>query len=185
MLIIQTAWSYMSVLPRTFSHIASAFQALTDSLLDSWLLPSANGLEPEAHAWPEYGSKLRYCGKSAVASRGRDVGDQQVGDRGELVGQGRVVLGHHGGGVQQVAVVEVVVVQLVGAEGGLQPDHRLDAVVVDEALGRAGGAALAGRTTSSARRSARSAASAATSVTPNCSASVIRLAARYSILPPK
>ena len=49
-LIIQTAWSYMSVLPRTFSHIASAFHALTDSLLDSWLFPSANGLEPEAHA---------------------------------------------------------------------------------------------------------------------------------------
>ena len=68
MLIIQTAWLYMSVLPRTFSHIASAFHALTDSLLDSWLFPSANGEEPEAHAWPEYGSKLRYCGKSAVAS---------------------------------------------------------------------------------------------------------------------
>ena len=68
MLIIQTAWSYMSWLPRIFSHIANPFQALTDSLLDSWLFPSANGEEPEAQAWPEYGSKLRYCGKSAVAS---------------------------------------------------------------------------------------------------------------------
>src|SRR6478609_7781521 len=66
-LIIQVAWDCRSALPRTLPHRATAFQALTASLEDSWLLPSANGLLPEAHAWPAYGSKLRYCGNAEEA----------------------------------------------------------------------------------------------------------------------
>ena len=112
--------------------------------------------------------------------RRRDVLREQVHHGCELVGEGRVVLRQQPGRGQEVAVVEVVVVELVRAEGRREADGRPGGLVVDHAPGVAprapvglgplpqgvGGRGRAGRR----RRPARPAARRARRATPHGSA---------------
>ena len=60
----------------------------------------------------------------------------------QRVGQGGSAAAEHAGGEEQVAVVEVVVVELLRPERRGQPDHAVRLLVVDEAERRPLGAAL-------------------------------------------
>ena len=71
-------------------------------------------------------------GEIVRGRRAGDVGGQQGRHRRQLLEQARVVHGGEGRRVQEVAVVEVVVVELVAAEGGHQTDHAVIGLVVEE-----------------------------------------------------
>ena len=122
------------------AHRPSPFQAVTASDDDSWLFPSANGDVPDAHEWPAYGSNDRSCGSSSDGWRRRDVLREQVHHGCELGRECRVVLREQARRGQEVPVVEVVVVELVRAEGRREADGRAGRLVVHEAPGVACGA---------------------------------------------
>ncbi len=82
-------------------------------------------------------------GREARRGRwGRDVGRKKVHHRGDARGERGVVAGGDRRGVQEIAVVEGMVVELVRAERGRQPDDAAGRRVVDEALARTPRAAL-------------------------------------------
>jgi hypothetical protein len=78
----------------------------------------------------------------AAVGRRPDVRREQVHDGRILLGEDRIVCRQHTGGVQEIAVVEVVVVELLRAERRRQADDTLGMLVVDEAERLALGATL-------------------------------------------
>ena len=117
-----------SVLSGSVAQSWSPAHAVTASEEDSWLLPSANSLVPAAHEWERRRRTSPLSGNARVRAAG-DVRGEQVhhrrGGRRRPPGRPR----QHAGGVEEVAVVEVVVVELLRPEGRRLPDHPLPVVV--------------------------------------------------------
>jgi hypothetical protein len=114
------------VVDRGVRQRASPAQEVTASELDSWFVANpAKGAVPEAHECPAYTSNTRSRGVSPVSRATGDVGREQVHHRSQPRHHGRVVGSEDRGGVEEVPVVEVMVVELIRPEGGSQPDDTL------------------------------------------------------------
>ena len=108
--------------PLSWAQRASPFQALTASELDSWLLPSAKGAVPRPTSDRRTGRSTRRAGTSG-RSAVRRCPRRGLSTTGAHLCRRRGRPRQERGGGEEVPVVEVVVVELLGAERRFTADH--------------------------------------------------------------